>query len=52
MKVFELKSWLENFDDNADVIVEYDCNDCYYNYYGSDITIALDGKNIVLVIED
>jgi len=25
MKVSELRSWLEGFDDNADVIVEYDC---------------------------
>lgn len=52
MKVYELRSWLENFDDDADVIVEYDCSDDYYSYYGSDITVALDGKDIVLAIEN
>lgn len=52
MKVYELRSWLENFDDDADVIVDYVCSDDWYNYYGSDITITLDGKDIVLTIEN
>ena len=52
MRVFELKSWLEDFDDNANVIVDYTCNDDWYNYYGSDITVTLDGKDIVLAIEN
>ena len=52
MTVYELKSWLEGFDDNANVIIDYECSDDYYNYYGSDITIALDGNDIVLAVEN
>lgn len=52
MKVYELRSWLENFDDDANVIIEYDCNDGWYSYYGSDITITLNGKDVILVIEN
>lgn len=52
MTVYELKNWLEGFDDDANVIIDYICSDDWYNYYGSDITIALDGKNIVLAVEN
>lgn len=52
MKVYELRSWLENLDDDANVIIDYTCSDDWYNYYGSDITITLDEKDIVLTIDN
>lgn len=50
MKVYELKEWLKECDDNADVIVDYTCDDDWYNYYGSDVRINFDGEDIILEI--
>ena len=52
MTVKELKEWLNICDDNANVIIDYACNDDYYNYYGSDIEISFNGNNIELQITD
>ena len=50
MKVKELKEWLTKCEDNDNIIIDYQCNDDWYNYYGSDITVDFDGDNIVLCI--
>lgn len=50
MKVHELKSWLEECDDDTDVIIDYACDDDWYNYYGSDISINFDGEDLILEI--
>lgn len=52
MKVGELKAWLEELDDNTDVIVDYACDDDWYNYYGSDITAKFDGEDLILEISN
>lgn len=52
MKVFELKKWLECLDDDVNIIIDYTCSDDWYSYYGSDIVVTFDGKDIVLVVEN
>ena len=50
MTVKDLKEWLNKCEDNAHVIIEYNCNDGWYNYYGSIDEIDFDDKDIVLRI--
>ncbi len=50
MTVKELKEYLEIFDDNALVIIDYQCNDDWYNYYGSEIILKDNENNCVLSI--
>ena len=52
IKVKELKEWLNICDDNDTVLIEYTCNDDYYNYYGTIEEIDFDGEDIVLKISN
>jgi hypothetical protein len=45
LTVKELKKMLEKFDENATVILDYACEDCWYDYYGSDINVISDNDN-------
>ena len=53
MKVKELKEWLKYFNNDTDIIISYSCNDEWYNYYGSDVTIDKDEREkVVLNVEN
>ena len=52
INVKELKKWLEICDDDVNVIIEYNCSDDYYNYYGAIEEIGFNGENIVLKINN
>ena len=46
--VKELKEWLNICNDNAHIIIDYTCNDDYYNYYGTVEEIDFDNNDLVL----
>lgn len=51
LTVKDLKKWLEKCDDNAEVIIDYECSDCWYDYYGTINDVEIDeDKSIILKI--
>ena len=52
INVKELKKWLDICNDDDNVIIEYNCNDDWYNYYGTIKEIDFDGEDIVLRVNN
>lgn len=50
--VKELKKWLNKCDENAIVIIDYTCNDDWYNYYGTIEEIEIDENDLILKISN
>lgn len=50
--VKELKKWLNKCNENATVIIDYTCNDDWYNYYGTIEEIEIDENDLVLKISN
>lgn len=45
-----LKEWLNMCNDTDEIIIEYECNDDWYNYYGAIQDIDYEDKTLIFRI--